>query len=82
MGKDVIFEKVKEMLISEFKIDAQLIDLEKQLDEDLELDSLDMVDLVICLKDYIGEKADPSLFKNAYTLQDVVVLLQPVWKSA
>ena len=82
MDKDVIFDKVKELLISEFKIESQLIDIEKRLDEDLALDSLDMVDLVICLKDYIDEKADPSLFKNACTVQDVVDLLQPVWKAA
>jgi len=81
MTKDVIFEKVKELLIVEFKIDSQMIELDKFLDEDLELDSLDMVDLVICLKDYIGEKIDPSLFKEARTVSDVVDLLEPLWKA-
>ena len=82
MGKDIIFEKVKELLISEFKVEPESIGLEKCLDEDLELDSLDMVDLVISLKEYIGEKIDPSLFKEARTVQNVVDLLQPLWKAA
>ena len=82
MGKDVIFEKVKELLISEFKVEPESIRLEKCLDEDLDLDSLDMVDLVISLKDCIGEKIDPSLFKKARTVQDVVDLLLPLWKAA
>ena len=82
MCKDSILEAVKGILISDFKVDSQLIDLEKCLDEDLELDSLDMVDLIIALNDYIGDKIDPSLFKGARTLQDVVDLLEPLWKAA
>ena len=81
MDKDLIFETVKERLISEFNIDAELIDPEKLLDEDLDLDSLDLVDLLINLKDHIGEKINPGLFKNARTLQDVVDLVQPFWNA-
>ena len=82
MGKYTIFEAVKELLISEFKVDAEKIVLNKCLDEDLDLDSLDMVDLIIALRDYIGEKVDPSLLKEVSTLQDVVDLLEPLWKAA
>jgi acyl carrier protein len=82
LSKEIIFKKVKELLISEFKVDAESIELEKRLDEDLELDSLDMVDLIIILKDYIGEKVDPALFKDVRTVQDVVDLLQPLWKAS
>jgi len=82
LGKDAIFEKVKELLISEFKIPAESIELDKRFDDDLELDSLDMVDLIVALKDYIGDKVDPSLFKDVYTVQNAVDLLQPIWKAA
>jgi len=82
LNKHSIFEKVKELLISEFKVASESIALEKRLDEDLDLDSLDAVDLVVSLKDHIGEKIDPSLFKEARTVQDVVDLLQPLWKAA
>ena len=82
LSKDVIFAKVRELLISDFKVEAESIRLEKRLDEDLDLDSLDAVDLIIALKDHIGEKVDPSLFKNVRTVQDVVDLLQPLWKAA
>jgi len=81
LGKEHIFEKVKELLISEFKIKPESVSLEKDLEEDLEMDSLDAVDLVVSLKDYIGEKVDPSLFKEARTVQDVVDLLQPIWRT-
>ena len=82
MSKYSIFEKVKELLVAEFKVAAESIALEKRLDEDLDLDSLDMVDLIIALKDHIGEKVDISLFKDVRTVQDTVDLLQPLWKAA
>ena len=69
------------MLISEFKIAPESIEPHKRLDEDLELDSLDMVDIIIGLKDHTDEKVDPALFKNARTVQDVVDLVHPLWKQ-
>ena len=80
MDKDIIFETIKELFVSDFQINAELISPQKRLEDDLGLDSLDMVELINCLKDYIGEKVDPGLFKNARTVQDVVDLLQPLWK--
>ena len=46
MRKDVVFATIKDLLISEFKLEPDSINLEKQIDEDLQLDSLDIVDLV------------------------------------
>ncbi|MDR1858425.1 MAG: phosphopantetheine-binding protein [Treponema sp.] len=81
MDNDIIYEKIKELLVSDFEVDPESIGLEKCLDEDLKLDSLDAVDIIISLKDYIGDKIDPALFKNARTVQDMVNLLQPLWKA-
>jgi acyl carrier protein len=64
--------KVKELLISEFKLDPGLICPEKRRNEDLELESLDMVDMITALSDQTGKKIDPSLFKDACTVQDLV----------
>ena len=75
-----IYSKLKDILISDFKFDAASISPEKRLDTDLDLDSLDEVDILLNLSDHIGEKIDPSLFKDARTVQDVVDLLKPFWK--
>ena len=82
MDKAVIYTTVKEILISEFEIDADSISLEKRLDVDLDMDSLDAVDLLISLGEYVKEDPDPALFKNAITVGDLVDLLVPVWKEA
>jgi len=80
MDKIVIFDVIKQLLVTNFKIDASLISPEKRLDDDLGLDSLDMVDIILYLKGHIGDKVDPSLFKNARTVQNVIDLVEPFWK--
>jgi len=67
-------------MASEFEIDDDSISLEKRLYDDLQLDSLDMVDLVLNLKDYTSDKIDPSLFREACTVQDLVDSVYPLWK--
>jgi len=75
-----VYGKIKELMISNFGIDADSISPEKRLNDDLKLDSLDMVDLILGLSDYIGKKIDPTLFKDAGTVQDLVNSVSPVWK--
>ena len=64
-----------------FELDPGLIDLEKKLSDDLQLDSLDMLDLIIALNDQItGEEIDPTLLKDVKTVQDLVDSLSYLWK--
>jgi len=80
LNETVIYEKLKELMISEFKLNADSISPEKCLYEDLQLDSLDIVDLTLALSDYLNEKLDPSLFKEAKTVQNLVDSVAPFWK--
>jgi acyl carrier protein len=81
LDKAAVYEKLKELMISEFKLEADSIVPEKLINDDLQLDSLDMVDLILSLSDFIGEKVDPSLFKNARIVQDLVDTVYPLCKS-
>ena len=45
---------------------------EARLYEDLNLDSIDAVDLIVKLKSFIPRNIDPEVFKSMRTLQDVV----------
>jgi acyl carrier protein len=80
MNRDEIYTTVKELLISEFQTQADLISPEKLLYDELDLDSLDAVDLLVCLKDRIAGNLDPALFKNARTVQDIINILLPLWQ--
>ena len=78
MDKEAVFLKLKEIMIKQFKLNPDSITPEKNLFDELDLDSLDLVDIIISLNDHIsGEKIEPTLFKDACTVQDIVDLVQP-----
>jgi len=81
MTKDDIFTQIKEILSNEFEIDSSIIKPEARLFEELDMDSIDAVDLIVKMKEKIPGKIDPALFKTARIVQDLVDLLYPLIKS-
>ncbi len=67
-----IYEKLKNILVSTFEIDAADISPESHLYEDLDIDSIDAVDLVVQLRELTDKKIKPEDFKSVRTVQDVV----------
>jgi acyl carrier protein len=55
-----------------FEVPAEKIALEARLFEDLDLDSIDAVDLVVKLQEYTGKKIAAAEFKSVRTVGDVV----------
>ena len=55
MSKDEIFEKLKNILVSVFEIEADDITPDALLGDDLDLDSIDAIDLVVKMKEYTPE---------------------------
>lgn len=67
---EAIIEKVNDILVEEFEIDAELISGEKNLKETLDLDSLDYVDLVVIIESNFGVKLGEADFVGIDTFQD------------
>ena len=82
MTKDEIFNKLKDVLVKEFEIDEDSITPEAKLADDLDLDSIDSIDLIVKMKDFIPGKIDPAIFKTVKTMQDVVDALLPYTQQA
>ncbi|WP_294613029.1 acyl carrier protein [uncultured Gilliamella sp.] len=72
MDKQQIFEQIQSALVQLFELSPEDIKLESNLFEELDLDSIDAVDLVVHLQKKIGKKVDPETFKSVRTVQDVV----------
>ncbi|ORM68553.1 acyl carrier protein [Pantoea rwandensis] len=72
MNKDEIYQEVATLLTSLFEIDADDIRPDARLYEDLELDSIDAVDMVVHLQKRTGRKIKPEAFRAVRTVQDVV----------
>jgi acyl carrier protein len=81
MTKDEIFGKIRDILAQEFEIAPEAVTPEAQLYADLELDSIDAVDLLVKMKEYVPGKIDPEMFKKAAVVQDVVDILYPLIQS-
>ncbi|TCL04064.1 acyl carrier protein [Sodalis ligni] len=72
MDKKQIYQEITGLLVTLFELDAAQIKPESRLYEDLELDSIDAVDMVVHLQKRIGHKIAPETFKSVRTVQDVV----------
>ena len=72
MNRDDIYKKLQQILFDNFEIPAEKITPEANLYEDLDLDSIDAVDLVIHVQELIGQKIGPDEFKTARTVDDVI----------
>jgi acyl carrier protein len=82
MTREEILKKMQDILTEEFEVDRSVVTPEAKLYEDLELDSIDAVDLLVKMKEFIPGKIDPESFKKARTVQDVVEVLYPLVQEA
>ena len=71
-----IFDRLSQILVETFDIEAENIRPEARLYEDLDIDSIDAVDLIVKLKPLVGKKLQPDAFKTVRTLQDVINAVQ------
>lgn len=71
-SKSEIFETLSGYLREMFEIPDSKITLSARLSEDLDLDSIDAVDLVVKLQEYTGRRIAPAEFKSVRTVGDVV----------
>jgi acyl carrier protein len=72
LSRDAIFEHLREYLDEMFEIPRERVTLDAKLFEELDLDSIDAVDLVVKLQDLTGRRIKPEAFKSVRTVGDVV----------
>ena len=70
--REDIMNKLTEILVDDFEIEKSLIKPETNLFEDLELDSIDAVDMAVKLQYFTDKKISPENFKKIRTVDDVV----------
>ena len=70
MQKEEVIETIKHLLIEEFEIEEDQLLPKENLMETLEIDSLDLVDLVVIIEKNFGFKVVPEEMTEVKTLQD------------
>ncbi|HVC37055.1 MAG TPA: acyl carrier protein [Gammaproteobacteria bacterium] len=76
MNNQDIFQTLKNTLVEQFALDPAKITPEAQLSEDLDLDSIDAVDMVLKLREITGSKVSPEDFKGVRTVGDVQSVIE------
>ena len=69
---NAVFKHIQNTLAELFELEPSDITLESELYEELDIDSIDAVDLIVELKKYTGKKIAPDDFKTVRTVDDLV----------
>jgi acyl carrier protein len=72
LSKDEVYRRLAHYLTDMFEVPAEKIRPEARLYEELDLDSIDALDLVVKLQEITGRRISPQEFKTVRTVGDVV----------
>ncbi|MCI6387807.1 MAG: acyl carrier protein [Ruminococcus sp.] len=72
----MIFEKVREIICEQFDVDEESVTLDTDIREDLDADSLDMVDLVMSFEDEFKIEVPDSAIETVKTVDDIVKFIE------
>ena len=82
MTDEAILDTITNILHETFEIEREAIRPDSRLYEDLDIDSIDAVDLIVRLKPLVGKRLDPEVFRSVRTIQDVVDALHRLMHEA
>lgn len=80
--QEAIYAHLRDTLVEMFEIPAADIHADARLYEDLDIDSLDAVDLVVRLRELTGIQVKPDQFQDVRTVGDVVQAVQALAATA
>ena len=72
----MVFEKLKTIIIEEFEIEEELITMNTSLTDDLDIDSLDLVDLVMTVEDEFSIELPDEALEGMKTIGDLVKYIE------
>ena len=72
ISKEDIFNELKTILVDDLEIPEAEIKESSNLFTDLDLDSIDAVDIAVRMQRYTDKKLPPEEFKKIQTIDDVV----------
>ena len=75
MEVNEVFEKVKNLFVEELGLDADKVTMDAKLEEDLEIDSLGIVEVVMAFEDEFNIEIDDEELTDVGTVGQAVNLL-------
>ncbi len=81
LSRDEIFSELKRELCSLFELTPEQITPKARLYDDLDLDSIDAVDLAVRLQELTKKRIKPEQFKAVRTVEDVVDAVEQMLRA-
>jgi acyl carrier protein len=78
MSREQLLAWVSDLLAEMFELDRAALTPQSNLYADLDIDSIDAVDLAVKLKQLTGKRLQPEVFKTIRTINDVVDALSGI----
>jgi acyl carrier protein len=72
----MIFERIKELMVSTLDLDPSKIMLESYFKEDLGQESVDLIQLIVAAEEEYGMEVDESSLENMKQVKDVVAYFE------
>lgn len=72
----MLLEKVKDIVVTQFNVEANNITLETSFRDDLNADSLDLVELIMALEDEFGLEIEDEDLDSIKTIGDAMEYLK------
>lgn len=72
MTRDELFEKVKEIIVETLNVDEEDVTLDASFTDDLDTDSLELVDLTMAFESELGVTIEDEELEKIKTVEDAV----------
>ncbi len=81
MTRDEIFARIRSTLVTSFEIPEERITMEAHLMDDLELDSIDAIDMAVQIQEMTNVRVEEEALKKLRTVGDTVELVAALLAS-
>lgn len=76
MSKEEIFGKVKEIIVEQLGVDEDKVTMEANFRDDLEADSLDLVELIMAFEEEFGGEISDDEAQKITTVGEAITYLE------
>jgi acyl carrier protein len=75
MNREEILQRVQAVFTELFEIEPERVQPAARLVEDLDLDSIDAIDMVVKLQELIGKRVEETELRRVRTVEDIIELV-------
>ncbi len=76
MSEESIFERVRAIIVDQLDVDPEAVTMEASFKDDLDADSLDLVELIMAFEEEFGGEISDEEAQKLETVGDVVRFLE------